>query len=116
MRGDDALDGAHRVALFDGLVQGRVCNRRHSVKQRCCRWLLVVSDRCHAQQFPLMDGFLAQMLGVGAPAIAGVLIDLQRDGTVTHRRGQIDILDRAQLEHMSCKCYALMKDSVRSLQ
>jgi len=78
MTGDDArpVQSGAGGGLSDGLVDARLCNLRHSVNQRCCRWLLVVSDRCHAHQFPLADGFLAQMLGVSAPTIARALVDL----------------------------------------
>lgn len=104
---DDRASYRRPAAGFsDGLAATRLCNHKHSVNQRCCRWLLVVSDRCNAHRFPLAEGFLAQMLGVSAPTIARALVDLQRDGIATYGRGQIDILDRVRMERSSCQCYS----------
>ncbi len=34
---------------------------------------------------------------------------LQKLGIIRYARGQITVLERAQLEHLSCECYAVVK-------
>jgi len=81
----------------------------HTVKQRCCRWLLLTHDRVRADVFPLTQEFLAQMLGVRRASVADVARMLQRDGLIQYRRGMLTILDRAALEKASCECYGLVQ-------
>lgn len=96
-------------ALFNLISQSALCNRVHSIEQRCCRWLLLTHDRVEVDEFPLTHEFLSQMLGVRRAGVSEVAAKLQNAGFISYRYGKITVLDRAGLEATSCECYALIK-------
>jgi len=105
----------YNQALMNQIMQTTVCNGLHSAEQRCCRWLLMTHDRARTTEFPLTHEFVALMLGVRRPTVTLVLLSLQRQGLVKHRRGRITIVDRPGLEAASWECYGTVKDSFRTL-
>jgi CRP-like cAMP-binding protein len=48
--------------------QSAACNATHRVEERLCRWLLRSRDVLESDLLPLTQEFVAQMLGVRAPA------------------------------------------------
>ena len=95
-------------AMINQISQSTVCNHRHSVQKRMCRWLLMSHDRVGTDEFPLTQEFLAQMLGVRRPTVTAVAGTLQKAGLISCHRGRITILDRKGLEAASCKCYEVV--------
>ena len=95
--------------LFNQMAQGMVCNRLHSIAQRCARWLLMTHDRVDADQFLLTQAFLAQMLGVRRASVGMVAGKLQKAGLIRYSRGVITILDRPGLEAAACECYRIIE-------
>jgi CRP-like cAMP-binding protein len=110
-------DIAHRYALgfFHQVAQAAACNRSHPVEQRLCRRLLMTHDRVGEDRLPLTQEFLGQMLGVRRASVNLVLSVLQRAGFVRHRRGVIEILDRAGLQASCCGCYAAIQREYKRL-
>lgn len=102
-------------ALFNFISQSALCNRVHSIEQRCCRWLLLTRDRVGSDEFPLTHEFLSQMLGVRRASVTEVAARLQNAGFITYRYRKITILDRAGLEATSCECYELIKTEFERL-
>ncbi|KJH73419.1 Crp/Fnr family transcriptional regulator [Aliterella atlantica] len=96
-------------ALFNLIAQSALCNRVHSIEQRCCRWLLLTHDRVGGDEFPLTHEFLSQMLGVRRAGVSEVASRLQNAGFMSYRYGKIVILDRNGLEATSCECYETIK-------
>jgi CRP-like cAMP-binding protein len=96
-------------ALFTQISQSAACNRLHSIDQRCARWLLMTRDRVRADQFPLTQNFLAQMLGVRRAGVSEVASRLQKQGLIQYRRGIIQVVNRSGLEAVACECYAIIK-------
>jgi CRP-like cAMP-binding protein len=92
-------------ALVGLIMQSTACNAVHNVDQRLARWLLMAHDRVGTDSFPLTQEFVAMMLGVARPTVTIVAGTLQRAGLITYQRGNVTILDRAQLEAASCECY-----------
>jgi CRP-like cAMP-binding protein len=97
-------------ALITQIAQSVACNAAHSIKQRCCRWLLMTHDRVQVSEIPLTQEFLAQMLGVRRASVAEVARGLQKSGLIRSSRGAIHVLDRKRLEAASCECYRIVKD------
>jgi CRP-like cAMP-binding protein len=95
-------------AIINQISQSIVCNRRHSVAKRMCRWLLMSHNRVGADEFLLTHEFLAQMLGVRRPTVTAVAGTLQKAGLISYHRGRIAILDRKGLEAASCECYEMI--------
>ncbi len=102
-------------ALLHQLALGIACRHRHSVQQRVCRWLLLTHDRVGADDFPLTQEFLAQMLGVRRPTLTAVAGVLQKAGLIRCRRGRITVLDREGLEAASCTCYRTVRKELDRL-
>ena len=97
--------------LYEQTSQSVACNRRHSMEQRCARWLLMTHDRVGADQFPLKQEFLAFMLGVRRASVTVAAGMLQHAGLIGYSRGSITIVDRVQLEAAACECYRTIRDA-----
>jgi CRP-like cAMP-binding protein len=91
--------------FFNQVAQSAVCNYSHSIQQRCCRWMLMMSDRMQSDEFPLTQETLAMMLGVQRTGVSAAASRLQRAGLIRYRRGTVTVLDRRGLQGRSCECY-----------
>jgi len=96
-------------AFFNQVAQSAACNQFHTLRQRCCRWLLMTHDRMNADKFLLTQEFLAMMLGVQRSGVSAAASGLQRANLIHYSRGTVTILDRAGLERQSCECYNVAK-------
>lgn len=89
--------------------QTAACNTLHTIKQRACRWLLLVQDRAGTEQFALPQAILAEMLGVRRQSVSEVATFLRKKGLIEYRRGHITIVNRKKLEAAACcECYGVM--------
>jgi hypothetical protein len=52
---------------------------------------------------------IANMLGVRREGVTEAAGKLQKLGVIQYARGRIMVLDRPQLEQLSCECYAVVK-------
>jgi len=103
------------VALFTLAAQNSGCNRKHSIEQRCCRWLLMVADRLDRNVLELTHDFIAQMLGVRRASVTETLGHLEKRGMIRAGRGRITIVDRDAIRSCTCECYAIVKSTVDRL-
>lgn len=103
------------VVLFSLAAQNSGCNRKHSIEERCCRWILMVADRLDRDTFELTHDFIAQMLGVRRASVTEALGSLEKRGFVRTARGRITLVDRAGLEAQACECYRIIKSTVARL-
>jgi CRP-like cAMP-binding protein len=97
-----------RGALFNA-QQFAACNVKHSILQRCARWLSMTHDRVGAGGFVLTHEFLAIMLGVRRASVSEAAEALQTLGAITYQRGAVAVLDRALLNAAACECYEACK-------
>ncbi|MGH8308888.1 MAG: Crp/Fnr family transcriptional regulator [Steroidobacteraceae bacterium] len=89
--------------------QTAACNSLHSIRQRACRWLLVVHDRSGSERLELPQAMLAELLAVRRQSISEVAAQLRRDGLIEYSRGLITIVNRRKLEAAACcECYGVM--------
>lgn len=100
------------VVMFTLAAQNSGCNRKHSIEERCCRWLLMVADRLDRATFDLTHDFVAQMLGVRRASVTEALGSLEKRGLIGMSRGRITILDRQGLERCTCECYAVIRSAM----
>lgn len=96
-------------ALIMQMAQTALCNRYHSVDQQLCRWLLLSLDRLPGAELITTQKLIAAMLGVRREGITDAIGKLQKRGVLRHSRGRITVIDRAQLERLSCECYAVVR-------
>ncbi|HVF39259.1 MAG TPA: helix-turn-helix domain-containing protein, partial [Gemmatimonadaceae bacterium] len=95
--------------VFETVAQSTACNRLHEIENRCARWLLMSHDRVGRDSFDLTHEFLSQMLGVRRAGVTVAIGMLERQGLLSHTRGNITIVDRAGLEKASCECYGAVQ-------
>lgn len=100
----------YTMALINQIAQSVACNARHTIAQRCARWLLMTHDRVERDDFPMTHELLALMLGVRRSGVTVAAGELQRAGLIDYHRGHIIITDRAGLESAACECYAVVRD------
>ena len=101
----------HRYShsLLTQVSQSSVCNQFHLVDARLARWLLMTKDRLGAEEFPLTQEFLSNMLGVRREGVSKAAGVLQARKLIRYSRGVITILNCRGLEAKSCECYAIIK-------
>lgn len=97
--------------LLAQAIQIAVCSRFHVLEARLARSLLITRDRLQSEKFHLTHEFLAHALGVRRVGVTKAASALQQQGLITYSRGNIEILDSAGLEAVSCRCYEMVKDS-----
>jgi len=95
--------------LITQMAQTAVCNRHHSIGQQLCRWLLLSLDRLSSNRLTMTQELIANILGVRREGVTEAAGKLQKLGVIEYSRGQITVLDRQQLERLSCECYAVVK-------
>jgi CRP-like cAMP-binding protein len=92
--------------LMAQLGASAACLRFHLIGPRLARWLLLMQDRAHSDQFHVTHEFLAYMLGVRRVGITAAAGTLQKDGLIEYRRGELIVRSRRGLEAAACGCYA----------
>lgn len=109
--GGPLLEALHRyaLALFALMAQLATCNRRHTIEQRCCCWLLMTHDRVEGDEFHLTHEFLSEMLGARRAGVTVIAGALQRRGLISYHRGRVTVLDRRGLEKAACECYGVVR-------
>lgn len=102
VRANDALLGQVQITA--------ACNALHPIEARLARWILQSSDRTIADEIPLTQELLSQMLGVTRSSVSEVASKLQAAGLIRYVRGNIQITNRAGLEQATCECYFAVRD------
>ena len=81
---------------------------RHSVEERCARWLLMTHDRVRAigsilprSSWPKCSACVARPCRRGQHSAASRFI--------RYSRGRVEVVDRAGLESAACECYGVIE-------
>jgi hypothetical protein len=73
-------------------------------------------DRLSSDTLTMTQELIANMIGVRREGVTEAAGKLQKLGAIEYSRGRITVLDRPQLERLSCECYAVVrKESDRLL-
>jgi CRP-like cAMP-binding protein len=102
-----------RAGLFSA-QQYAACNVRHSILQRCARWLAMTEDRVGRPDFTLTHEFLSIMLGVRRASVSEAADQLSTMGAISYRRGAITVRDHTLLRSTACECYDVCKSAFES--
>jgi CRP-like cAMP-binding protein len=108
------LQGSVLVRLHQQALAS-ACDRFHSIASRLARWMLMSQDRAQSPHFHVTQEFMARMLGVRRVSITLAASDLQREGLVSYRRGEVSVLDRTRLQARACSCYATDRRLMRAM-
>ncbi|HEY8756465.1 MAG TPA: Crp/Fnr family transcriptional regulator, partial [Candidatus Dormibacteraeota bacterium] len=100
---------SYTQALFSQIAQAAACNRLHSNEERLSRWLLMSHDRVGRDVFDITHEFLGQMLGSRRATVTLSMGVLQAAGLIRYHRGRVTILDREELQAVSCECYGVIQ-------
>jgi CRP-like cAMP-binding protein len=109
------LLGGHEQALFAQAQQAAACNATHVIESRLARWLLRAADLHGADELPLTQEYIAQMLGVRRTSVTMVARTLQQAGMIRYTRGHIKLLDIQALQDTACECYDAVKANYAAL-
>jgi CRP-like cAMP-binding protein len=102
-------------ALIAQMSLTAACNRRHSLEQQLCRWLLLTLDRLEGNELVMTQELIASMLGVRREGVTEAAGRLQRAGLIRYRRGHITVVARSALEQRVCECYAQVRAEFEGL-
>jgi CRP-like cAMP-binding protein len=103
------LVNRYQSILLTQARQNAACHALHSVRGRCCRWLLQSQDMIGSDAFTLTQEFLSHMLGVRRNTVSVEAHALQEAGLIRYTRGNIKILNRDGLEDCACECYSVIR-------
>jgi len=102
-------------SLIVQISQSAACNRFHPVEARLARWLLMTADRMASENFQVTQEFLSNMLGVRREAVNKSAAAFQNRQLISYSRGNVSIINRANLEKIACNCYSIIKDEEKSV-
>ncbi|RWR34224.1 Crp/Fnr family transcriptional regulator [Sinirhodobacter populi] len=90
--------------LVAQLLQNSACNARHTITQRCARWLLAESGRTGSPDIAMTQEQLAAILGVGRTFVTRVVGAMRAEGLIATQRGRIVLRDTEGLQKRCCDC------------
>ncbi len=106
----------YTLALMTQLARTAGCNRLHSIRQRCARWLLMSRDRVGRDDFSVTHEGLALLLGARRASVSEVAEGLRRTGVIEYRRGLVTILDAEALEAAAGEDYRFIRDAYDQIE
>ena len=68
----------------------------------------MAQDRVGGDVLRLTQEFLAEMLGTRRTTVTEVAGGLQRKGLIEYHRGTVKVVNRTELEGVSCGCYRIV--------
>jgi CRP-like cAMP-binding protein len=110
-----ALLFRHEEYLLAQSQQSVACNARHQIAMRLATWLLRSRDAAGQTHLEMTQEFLAQMLGVQRASVSLVAAELQEEGLIRYRRGNIEIVNEKKLIERACECCQAVRMQYRRL-
>jgi hypothetical protein len=95
--------------------QSGACNSYHGLKHRLARWLLVARSALSDNDIPLTHDVLAELLGVRRASVTECLEVLQTEGTISTKRGLVQVKNHGALCSLCCDCFRLIEGEYRRL-
>ena len=92
-----------------------ICKSHHIIDHKLCTWLLQRLDRFPNTEITIAQDLIADALSVRHEVINKAAMKLQELGFLSCRRGHIQVLNKTQLERLTCDCYASSKKEFRRL-
>jgi len=105
----------HTRVLIAQMANTAACNRRHSLEQRFCRWLLSILHHHGPTRVGMTAQLLAEVLGTRCESIDPLVRQLGDDGLIGYGSHWVEVRDRARVEARTCECYASLTMEVEQL-
>jgi CRP-like cAMP-binding protein len=102
-------------AFIAQMGQVAMCNRRHSVEQQICTWLLFCLERNASNELQLTQEMLSHLLGVRREGVTRAALKLKRDGIIEYTHGRLKVVDPARLQALACECHRVVKSAYKTL-
>src|SRR5256714_12209821 len=99
--------------LINQVSRRAVCNTRHRLSERLCTWLLMLHDRAGRDDLQMTQETAARQLGVRRAGVNECMGWLEKLNVIDHRRGHVQIVNRAALEDAACVCYPEFEEEMR---
>jgi CRP-like cAMP-binding protein len=108
---------AHHYIRFyiSQVMQSVLCYKLHEARGRFATWLLQTQNRVVRRLIPATQNVVSKSLSMRRATIGDIAGDFQRKGIIHYRRGTIEILQRGELEAISCECYATLRQEYARL-
>jgi CRP-like cAMP-binding protein len=103
----DAMLGYYQSLLVQ-VAYLEICNNRHAIEQRFCRWLLMIHDRAGTDELNFTQDAISAILGTRRATISVAAAALQSTGLISYTPGSIRIRSRKALEKAACGCYGII--------
>jgi CRP-like cAMP-binding protein len=103
------LAARYDAAMLAQVLRNAVCNAAHKVEGRISRCMLELHDRSGDDKIPLKQETLAQLLAIRRTTVTLVAGNLDKDGVIICGRGYMQIVNRDELQRLSCECYGRVK-------
>lgn len=107
--------GHIQLASFRYISLTATCGRHHPVDQQVMRWMLLYIDRAKEMLIHISHAELAQLVGCRRVTVTLALGKLQGLGVIKMGRGNIEVLNRCNLEKLACECYWRIGSKTRPL-
>lgn len=105
------------LAYIDALMihgaQIALCCARHSIGQRLACWICVATDAANGRVLPITHDDLSINLGLRRAGITETLASFEAAGLIRKMRGVLEVLQRDELERISCCCYRVIASGYR---
>lgn len=101
--------------LMAQMAHTMACAKHHSTENQIIRWFLISLDHSLTSVIKNTQQEVADLLGFRREAVALALKKLVIRGHVALSRGQIEILNRPELEKFCCDCYWIYQERIRTV-
>lgn len=108
------LFATHEQFVVADIQQTAACNARHSVEQRCARWLMRMRDLV-GNELQITQEALADMIGVRRTSVSKLAMMLQDIGALRYQRGTITVVDAERLTSSACECHQSVRNNYETL-
>ena len=108
------LMAAYRVALRR-VHFVMACSHHHNVEQQLIRWLLGCIYQTQKDTIEVTHAELSETLGFSREVITMTLGKLVHKGFISLSRGEVHVMDQAELERHACECFWLAQGRHRPI-
>lgn len=104
---------AYIDAFTADVLQSAACLAGHSLEERLARYLLAYTDDDRSAELPIVEEFLASVLGVRQSRLMLAARTLQTLGLIQYRPDFFRVVNRVGLEDVACECYGAIRARYR---